>query len=111
MRKREAMAAGDLRQRVTLQTLSVTLDPYGGTVEGWVDSATVWAKVEYLTGRELWQAQQANSEAKGRVSMRYRDVTPTMRIHHDGVYLEIVSVLPADTAKRELEILFKEWLD
>ena len=119
-------AAGELRQRLTFQSLTVGQDSYGGITESWLpiidptdpaynaaafEAATVWAEVEYLSGRELWQAQQANSEASGRVRMRYRsDIVPTMRIAHGSKYLEIISVLPADNKGRELELLFKEWL-
>jgi len=81
-------------------------------VETWADHATVWATVEYLSGRELWQAQQANSEANGRVRIRHRaDVDPTMRIIYGSKTLEIITVLPADTKNRELHLLFKEALD
>ena len=108
----EQVRIGALRHRVTFQRLTVTQDDYGGTVKSWVDHATVWAVVEYLSGRELWQAQQANSEASGRVRIRHReDIEPTMRIVHGSKYLEIITVLPVDSKDREMHLLFKEALD
>ena len=106
------MRAGTLRDYVTIQSLTTSQDAYGGVTETWADFASVWANVEYLTGNELWRAQQANSEARGRVRIRHRnDIKPTMRIKHGSIYLDILSVLPADNKGRELELPFKEWLD
>ncbi len=35
----------DLRERVSLQTCTVTPDELGGYTEGWVDSKLVWANI------------------------------------------------------------------
>ena len=106
------MRAGSIRHRVTFQKLTETQDPMGGIVEGWTDHATVWAEVQYLTGREYWQAQQANSEAEGRVRIRHRDdIEPTMRVVYGTKHLHILSPFTYDSKNREMHILFKEALD
>ncbi len=104
--------ASRYRHRLTFQSLTVGQDDYGGVTESWTDFTTVWGEVEYLSGRELWQAQQAHSEASGRVRIRYRsDILPTMQITHGTKCLHILSVLPGDNKNVELEILFKKELD
>ncbi|SDS42081.1 phage head closure protein [Pseudomonas prosekii] len=81
------MQAGRLRQRITFQSPGLTQDPVTGEeIEGWT---TVWdkvpASVEPLSARDLIAAQAGQSEASGRMVIRYRiGVLPTMRILHRG---------------------------
>ena len=102
-----------MRHRVTFEPLVASEDSTGAPYEAYsaATAITVWGEVEYLTGRELWQAQQANSEAQGRVTIRHNaNIVPTMRVNFGGTYLRILSVLP-DQKKVSQEILFKEWQD
>lgn len=47
------MRAGDYRQRITIESKSVSLDALGQEVITWSLVGAYWAKVEDLTGREL----------------------------------------------------------
>ena len=81
------MRAGRLRHRITIQAPGLTQDPETGEMlQGW---ETVWervpASVEPLSARDLIAAQAGQSEASGRMVIRYRaGVLPTMRILHRG---------------------------
>ncbi|MDI3391441.1 phage head closure protein [Pseudomonas sp. V98_8] len=81
------MRAGRLRQRITFQQPGMIQDPgTGEMLPGWVP---VWeavpAAVEPLSARDLIAAQAGQSEASGRIVIRYRaGVLPTMRILHRG---------------------------
>jgi SPP1 family predicted phage head-tail adaptor len=81
------MRAGTLRHRITFQALGREQDPETGEeMEGWT---TVWEKVpasvEPLSARDLIAAQAGQSEATGRMVIRYRPgVLPTMRILYRG---------------------------
>lgn len=111
MKLRPQSKAGGLRHRVTFQTKTDALDSMGGPIVTWADHVTVWAEVMYMGGGEFWAARQANSEAQGRVRIRYRsDLNPTMQIIYEGKTLEILSMIPYDARKTELHILFKEVL-
>ena len=84
------MRAGSLRHRITFQAPGLTQDPETGEMlPGW---ETVWEKVpasvEPLSARDLIAAQAGQSEASGRMVIRYRaGVLPTMRIlHRDDIY-------------------------
>ncbi len=106
------MRAGRLRDKIEIQELTVTQDDYGGTVEDWTKWDAVWGDIEYLRGRTLFEAQAAQSNAEGRIYIRYLSgIKPEMRIKHGDEYLEILSILPADNKRREIEILFRQWLD
>jgi SPP1 family predicted phage head-tail adaptor len=81
------MRAGALRHRITFQASGLTQDPETGEMLlGW---ETVWEKVpasvEPLSARDLIAAKAGQSEASGRMVIRYRaGVLPTMRILHRG---------------------------
>lgn len=66
-----AMRAGRLRQRVQIQERAETRDEHGGTEPNWNTIATVWASVEPLRGRELFEAQQLKERTTMRVRMRH----------------------------------------
>jgi SPP1 family predicted phage head-tail adaptor len=86
------MQAGKLRHRVTFERPGLIQDPGSGDmVPGW---ELVWEKVpasvEPLSARDLIAAQAAQSQASGRIRIRYRPgVLPTMRILHRGTVYEI----------------------
>lgn len=75
------MHAGELDQRVTLQTATVTRDAVGGPAEAWADTVTVWAKVRPLTGKQIAQAQQVSADVSTAVTIRWRaGVSAAMRL-------------------------------
>lgn len=84
------MDAGKLDQRVTLQSVSSTTDAGGGRVETWATVATLWASVRPMSGRERLQADQLESPANYRVTIRRRtDLTTDKRILWKGKPLNI----------------------
>ena len=101
------LPAGRLKDRVTIQSRSVTRDAYGAEVITWATLATVWASVESISGREYLAttggADQLLATRTTRVVIRYRDdVGPTMRVVHETRTLEIDAVLARGN---------DEWLD
>ena len=103
------MRAGDLRRRVTIQQKSVTRDTYGAEVVSWTDVATVWASVEDLSGRELYDAERITTEVTTRIRMRYRaGITTDMRAVYGARTFNIRAVLDPEGRKRELQLLVAE---
>lgn len=99
------MRAGTLDRQITIEASAVVQDAYGDPVESWMLLATVWAQVLPLRGSERFQAQQIDAELTTRFRIRYRDdVTPLMRVAHDGDRYEIEAVI--EIGRREgLELL------
>ena len=65
--------AGQLRQRITIQSRSATLDDYGHEVNTWSTVlADEPAKVEPISGNEKLRAMAASSQINQRVTVRYR---------------------------------------
>lgn len=86
------MRLGRLRHLITIQEKVTPRDPetleYGEPV--WQTFATVYAQVLPLSARDLIAAQAAQSEATGRIVIRYRPgIVSEMRILHSG---EIYSI-------------------
>jgi len=104
------MRSGELRHRVVIQQATTTHDEYNQPIQTWQDFVTVWAKVEDLSGREYFAAQERESaEVKTRVTIRYRtDVQPNMRVVSGSRTFEIVSVIEPDGRKRELQLMCRE---
>lgn len=88
--------AGQFRERLTLQSRSVTRDALGGEIIAWIDVATVWAKVDAITGREVHAAQQIHAEITLRAQIRHRaDVAADWRAQWRGNTIAIHAVLPS----------------
>jgi len=100
------MQAGKLRHRVQLQYPSDTRDAHGGITRSWSTSATVWASVEPLTGRELLDAQQVESQSDTRVRIRYyQGIAPKWRVQHGQHVYNVLHVGDVDVRNREMLLL------
>jgi SPP1 family predicted phage head-tail adaptor len=96
--------AGRLRHIVEIQTYAVGLDSNGDEARTYTTFATVHAEIVPMRGRELFAAQQEFAEVDVRISMRYRPgVTTNMRVLHENVYYDIVSVI--DVEMRHVDIV------
>ena len=103
------MAIGRLRHRIILQTSTLTQDSLGVASEAWEDTATVYAQIEALSGREFFEAARVNAEVTHRVRIRYRPgIVPAMRVLAGDRTLDIRSVLDVDGRKRELTLMCAE---
>ena len=94
------MRSGRLDRRVTIQTLTETLDKYGDPVQSWVDQVTVWASVQPLRGDEPFENQQTLSKATTKFRIRYNsDITITVkhRLVLDSVNYDIIHIAQRGT--------------
>jgi SPP1 family predicted phage head-tail adaptor len=101
------MNAGQLDQRVTLQTMAGGVDAIGQPLpDNWADVATVWASVHPLQGREFLAAQSVQSEVTARITMRYRPgVSAAMRVVHGADLYNITAVIHVKSARAELQLM------
>jgi SPP1 family predicted phage head-tail adaptor len=91
------MNPGILRSRIIIEKKAFTDNGFGGYTETWSTLATVWAKVEHLSGRELQMAQQVSPNINYEMTIRYRsDVTTDQRINYGGKYFNIRDVKDLD---------------
>jgi len=63
--------ASKYRHRIEIQKNTPTRGTTGQSVEGWALWLYRWASIEALSGRELFAAQQFQSESTIRIRLRY----------------------------------------
>lgn len=102
------MRAGELRHRIGFDQLTVTNNGEA-TDEAWTTFASdVPAKVRPLSGREV-SAVGTELAGKSRAfEIRYGNsvgVTESMRVTHEGVTYNILSITPDDTLRDHVVIL------
>lgn len=75
------MIAGRLRNSITIQVASGTVQGSGATAKAWTTFATGWADIRTPTGKEFFAQDKFNRQASHVVTMRWIDgVTAGMRI-------------------------------
>lgn len=103
------MSIGKLRHRITLQTPTLTQDSLGVVSETWSDTATVYAQIEAISGREFFDAARVNAEVTHRIRIRHRPgIVPAMRVLKDTRIFDIQSVLDVDGRRWELTLMCVE---
>jgi len=84
------IGAGDIDQRITLQSRAAGVDVLGQATGGWQDVGTVWARARPLRSRELFAAGSVGSLADVEFTIRWRsDVLTTWRVLWRGKPYEI----------------------
>ncbi|MBI3936770.1 MAG: phage head closure protein [Betaproteobacteria bacterium] len=89
------MNIGRMDRRITIEQPSEAQDAAYGTTVTWTVLAVVAASWEALRGQERIVADSMQSTIEGKFRIRWRsDVTPAMRIRHDGRTYNIRGVIP-----------------
>lgn len=101
------MKAGPMRERITVQSKSVTRDAIGAEVVTWSDVATVWADAKPVRARELVAADQRQQEFEVRFLIRYlAGLDRENRVIWRGQPYAIVGdPIDVEARKRMLEIM------
>lgn len=103
------MIAGKLRHRVELRKPLETVDAMGQGVISYSTEKTVYAQVEPLNGRELVDAQAANSVIDVKVIIRYYSgLTAKWQLKHGTHVYQIIALLNLSAGKKDLKLLCKE---
>jgi SPP1 family predicted phage head-tail adaptor len=86
---------GELDRRITLRTPSIATNDYGERVRTYADTSSLWAKVDYIKGKEGDEADKLASVKRVDFLVRYNtSITETSQIAWDGDTFEIEAVLP-----------------
>lgn len=101
--------SGEFRSRVTLRKPVKTRSDYGDMVTSYEDVATVWAVIEWKSGKRFEAAAALNAEVDGVVRIRYRsDVRADWRIRHGNRQIAILSLANIHERDREIHLTCKE---
>jgi SPP1 family predicted phage head-tail adaptor len=103
------MRAGEKRTRITLKKPVRTRNASLEWVTSYSDVATVWARVEWQSGRRFEEAKKLNAEVQGVIGIDYRtDVKADWRIGYGSRTVEILSLANVREMRRELVLWCKE---
>jgi len=106
------MRAGELRHQVTLQSPTQARNAFNEMETTWTDVATVWAAIEWRSGRRYLEAAQLNAEVQGVIRIRYRSgVQPYWRFKFGDRYISILSMTNIYERNREIQFNCKEAQD
>ncbi|AOJ07592.1 phage head closure protein [Burkholderia mayonis] len=90
------LKAGELTERITIEKRGGGENENGEPLPGdWVEHASVWANVRFLSGKEYVVSGAVRSSAVASMRIRFReDVDAEMRVWHTGRLYDVVAVLP-----------------
>lgn len=94
--------------KVKLQAQQVVAGPMGD-VTSWVDVATVWAEVRYLSGIQAIKSGAPVGQASVSIKVNRRDgLSPSMRVIYKGKTFEVQAVLPDEVERIYTFLVCKE---
>lgn len=103
------MRAGELRQRITIQSKTVVQNSFGEEDITWTDLATVWAAVEPLRGREFLDGRMITAEITTRIRIRKMDgISPEMRVVFGSKIYDVIAVVHVEEREREIHLMCQE---
>lgn len=109
MTTKQPVNIGELRHRITFQSLSLTGDGQGGSLTSWTNFKTVWAKLKPISGRERNFAQRIEDVYTHEITIRKLDgITTTMRISFQNRIFQVKSIQPIDEERFWMKILTEE---
>jgi SPP1 family predicted phage head-tail adaptor len=103
------VAAGALRNVVSVEELTQSRGTMGQVVQDWAETRTFRARIVPVKGKELLENGKEVMKKPVRVYCRYPQELPTgCRLKYKSRIFDIVSVVNIDELNRELEILTEE---
>ena len=104
---------GEFAHSLAFQTATANQEvTYGSKSESWSTTATRRGSIEPLTGREFWQARQAQADVTHKIRVPYDStiaaLTPASRITYDSRTFNILSIVNVNERSRIIEIMAKE---
>ena len=98
-------AVGLKRERPVIQVATPTVDAEGQAVDSWATFDTIWAEIQFLSGRELEAMQKINSSISLKMTTHYRtDILVTHRVSWRSEFWNIEAVLP-ESNKFDMHLL------
>ena len=102
------MKSERMKNKITIQSKTITQDEELNPIETWIDLATVWVEVLSQNSREYYRLATINSEIENAFKIRYVDgITPHMRALFKSKAFEIIGVENVEERNTELIMICK----
>jgi SPP1 family predicted phage head-tail adaptor len=103
------MTIGEMRHRITIQKVTISMNENGYEIEIPELVKEVWAKVSNLHGKEFFEAKAVQAENTVKFTIRYiSGLDQTMQIHFQGKTYNITSIDNIKYRNDYIEIQAKE---
>jgi SPP1 family predicted phage head-tail adaptor len=103
------MNIGQMRDRITFLKKEEQTGAVVNLDGNYTDYATVWAKVEYFSSKEIYSANAINVLNSLKFIIRYRtDIDNAMRIRFDNNIYKITGIRPLDNKKMYMLIIAEQ---
>lgn len=100
---------GQLRERITIQTLASTADTGGGISASFSDSETIHARIKPTNGKEVYAQGKVQDRVTHEILIRHNtSVTPKTRIKYGTRFFNVRAVLNIDERDRYMKVLAEE---
>lgn len=104
------MNPGELNQRIEIQKYNSSVDSTGYESKTWSKLIGCWAKVENLSGKEIYKADKENSLVTKIFTVRYNllivgNDTKNIRILYKNKYYDVKYINDEDFKNQYIEII------
>ena len=106
--------ASNAKHIIVIQKFTKTDDDFGGQTVVWSDLLTVWSMIEPMSGKEVFEHQQLQSQVTHKFTIRFQStLTDTQivgkhRISHDNRLFDIKHIRNIDELDEFMEIFAEE---
>ena len=107
------MRSGNLRHKITFQTIGNTLNDFGEIEQGnYQDFKTVWSSITPISGKETFLANKDFATVTHKIKIRFiTDLNASMQIDYMGRKFRIKNIRNFGELGKELEILAEEQIN
>lgn len=107
------MRAGNLRHKITIQSIGTTTNDFGEIEEGnYQDFKTVWASITPISGKESFLSNTDFAMVTHKIKIRFIEgLNASMQIVFQGRKFRIKNIRNFAEMGKELEILAEEFIN
>lgn len=108
MSRKPTTRRGELKDKITVKSVTLSDDGQGGSTETLTTTASMWSKVEPLTGSRALEFQQITGSQGYTITFSYRgdiDISTKSVIEYNSETLSIHSVRMIDENRKQFKIL------
>ena len=107
--KKPSLSIGRLRNRVDLQSATVTRDSGGGVTEAFTTIAQIYADIRPTGGDESYRQGKVKDTVTHKIYCRFRsDISPEYSIVYESRIFQIKNIINIDERDRWLELTCSE---
>jgi SPP1 family predicted phage head-tail adaptor len=103
------LSIGELRSRITIQSISDVSDGIGGKTRSWISFLTIWANIEPISAKERFFAQRIEHNVTHKITIRSNTlISAGMRVSYGSAIYQIKGIRDVKNRHRFSELLCEQ---